>query len=237
MAAEGAAAGAVITGAELVATVGSAASAGAAAAPSVTAVGGAMAGDAALVLGASMRMIAHIGAYFGRDVRLPEEQVFALSVDQLVKLRLRSHQGSRVPTAVAGHPTTGARRDLGSAVRTRPGRCHREDLRQARLPADEGQTRPSESTGRHDEPADATPETETPETGVESWRPNWPDKTTLHGTTRAHADAFIATPSGAQAATRAAATVHTASIISAATTLGRAQERRKSRKSPRRQSY
>jgi len=43
-------------------------------------VAGAMAADAAVLLAASMRAIAHIGAFFGHDLRLPEEQVFALSV-------------------------------------------------------------------------------------------------------------------------------------------------------------
>lgn len=80
MALEGAGAGAVITGAELLAAFGTVASAGVAAGPSVGAVAGAMAADAALVLGASMRVIAHVGAYFGRDASLPDEQLFALSI-------------------------------------------------------------------------------------------------------------------------------------------------------------
>ena len=77
---EGAGAGVIITGGELLATVGSVASAGAAEAPGAGAVIGAMAFDAATVLAASARVVAHTAAYYGYNVRLPEEELFALTV-------------------------------------------------------------------------------------------------------------------------------------------------------------
>lgn len=77
---EGAATGAVITGAELVAVGGTVASAGVAAVPGAGTVIGAMALDTALVLAASARVVAHIGAYHGYDTRLKQEELFALSV-------------------------------------------------------------------------------------------------------------------------------------------------------------
>jgi hypothetical protein len=77
---EGAGAGIVITGGELIATIGSTASAGAASAPGAGAVIGAMAIDAATVLAASARVVAHTAAYYGYNVRLPEEELFALTV-------------------------------------------------------------------------------------------------------------------------------------------------------------
>ena len=77
---EGAGAGAIITGAEVLATAGSVASAGAAAAPGAGAVLSAMAFDTATVLAASARIIAHTAAYHGYDTRKPEEQLFAMSV-------------------------------------------------------------------------------------------------------------------------------------------------------------
>lgn len=80
MALEGAIAGGVVTGAEALGAVGSVASAGVAAGPSAGAVAAAIAVDAAAVLGASLRVVAHVGSYFGRDLKLPEEQVFAMSI-------------------------------------------------------------------------------------------------------------------------------------------------------------
>ena len=77
---EGAGAGFVIAGGELVVVFGSVESAGAAAAPGAAAVIGAMAFDAATVLAASARVIAHTAAYYGYDVRLPEEELFALTI-------------------------------------------------------------------------------------------------------------------------------------------------------------
>ena len=80
MALEGAVTGAAVTGASALATVGTTASLGAAAAPSLWLVASAIAADTATVLAASMRVIAHEGAYFGHDLRLPEEQAFALAI-------------------------------------------------------------------------------------------------------------------------------------------------------------
>lgn len=80
---EGAAAGAVVTGAELLATVGSVASAGAASAPGAGAVGTAMAGDAAFVLAAAQRVVSHTVLYYGYDPFDPAERVFAMSVVNL----------------------------------------------------------------------------------------------------------------------------------------------------------
>lgn len=77
---EGAGAGIVITGGELVATVGTVFSAGAAAAPGAGSVIGAIAFDAVSVLAASARAVAHTAAYYGYDVRLPEEESFALTI-------------------------------------------------------------------------------------------------------------------------------------------------------------
>jgi hypothetical protein len=93
---EGAAAGAVVTGAELLGTVGSVASAGAASAPGAGAVGTAMAADAAFVLAAAQRVVSHTAMYYGFDPLEPAERVFAMSVVNL---------GSAVTTAgkVAGY--------------------------------------------------------------------------------------------------------------------------------------
>ena len=76
---EGAGAAIVITGGQLVAVFGSVSSAGAAAAPGAGAVIGAMAFDAT-VLAASARVVAHTAAYYGYDVRQPEEELFALTI-------------------------------------------------------------------------------------------------------------------------------------------------------------
>lgn len=77
---EGAGAGVAITGGEALAVAGSIAGAGAGAAPGAGTVLGAMAFDAAAVLAASARVVAHTAACYGCDVRQPEEQVYALSV-------------------------------------------------------------------------------------------------------------------------------------------------------------
>jgi hypothetical protein len=79
-AAEGATAGVAITGAEVLAAAGTVSSAGAAAAPGAGVVVGAIAADAAATLAASARVISHVGAYYGYDTRLPDEQVFALAL-------------------------------------------------------------------------------------------------------------------------------------------------------------
>ncbi len=78
-AAEGAAAGLVITGGEALAAFGSVFGAGAGAAPGAGAIAGAMALDAATVIAASARVTAHVGTYYGYEVCTPEEEFFALS--------------------------------------------------------------------------------------------------------------------------------------------------------------
>lgn len=77
---EGAAAGIVVSGGTLLATVGTVFGAGAAAAPGAGLVVGTMAADAALVLVASHRAVAHIAAYYGYDVEDPHERLIALGV-------------------------------------------------------------------------------------------------------------------------------------------------------------
>jgi len=76
---EGAVAGLVVSGGQLLAA-GGVLGAGAGAAPGAGAVVGAMAADAAAVLFASHRVVAHIAAYYGYDVEDPQEQLFALGV-------------------------------------------------------------------------------------------------------------------------------------------------------------
>jgi hypothetical protein len=78
--AEGAAAGLVVSGGEIVASGGTVFGAGAGAAPGAGLVIATMAVDAATVLVASMRAIAHTAAYYGYDTGLPEEQMFAAGV-------------------------------------------------------------------------------------------------------------------------------------------------------------
>ena len=77
---EGAGAGVAITGGEVLAAGGTVAGAGAGAAPGAGTVVSAIAFDAATVLAASARVVAHVGAYYGYDTRLHDEQVFALAV-------------------------------------------------------------------------------------------------------------------------------------------------------------
>jgi hypothetical protein len=77
---EGAGAGFVVSGGELLAAVGTVAGAGAGAAPGAGTVIGAMAADAAAVLLASQRAIAHTAAYYGYDADDREERLFALGV-------------------------------------------------------------------------------------------------------------------------------------------------------------
>lgn len=79
-AAEGAVAGAAISGGYIVATAGSVASAGAAAAPGAAILVGTAAADAVSVLAASSRMSAEIAAYYGYDVELPHERMYAAGV-------------------------------------------------------------------------------------------------------------------------------------------------------------
>lgn len=79
LAAEGAATGAVITGGGLLFTAGTVAGGGVAGGPGAAAVIGAMAADAAAILAGCGRIVAHIGAYYGYDTNIPEEELFALS--------------------------------------------------------------------------------------------------------------------------------------------------------------
>lgn len=72
----GAGAGLVISGGELVVT----ASAGAAAAPSGGAIVGALAGDAAIVLGLSSRVVGQVALQYGYDPEDPAEKLFVMSV-------------------------------------------------------------------------------------------------------------------------------------------------------------
>lgn len=77
---EGAAAGFVVSGGEIVAAGGAIAGAGVAAAPGVGTIVGVMAADAAAVLIAANRAVAHTAAYYGYDLDDPEERLFALAV-------------------------------------------------------------------------------------------------------------------------------------------------------------
>jgi hypothetical protein len=76
---EGAAAGLVITGGELLAAFGTVFGAGAGAAPGAGSIAAAVAFDAATVIAASARVTAHVGTYYGYEVSTPEEEFFALS--------------------------------------------------------------------------------------------------------------------------------------------------------------
>lgn len=77
---EGAVAGFAVSGGEIVAAGGTVLGAGAGAAPGVGTIVGVMAADAAAVLVAANRAVAHTAAYYGYDLKRPEEQVFALAV-------------------------------------------------------------------------------------------------------------------------------------------------------------
>jgi hypothetical protein len=77
---EGAAAGFAVSGGEIVAAGGSILGAGAGAAPGIGTVVGVMAADAAAVLVASNRAVAHIAAYYGYDLDRHDERLFALAV-------------------------------------------------------------------------------------------------------------------------------------------------------------
>lgn len=77
---EGAGAGLAVSGGQILAAGGAVVGAGVGAAPGAGTVVAAMAADAAVVLVASHRAIAHIAAYYGYDVDEPEERLFALGV-------------------------------------------------------------------------------------------------------------------------------------------------------------
>jgi len=72
----GAGAGLVISGGELVVTV----SAGVAAAPSGGAIVGSLAGDAAIVLGLSSRVVGEVALHYGYDPEDPAEKLFVMSI-------------------------------------------------------------------------------------------------------------------------------------------------------------
>lgn len=81
--AEGAAAGAAMGGAALVAAGGGVAGAGAGAAPGAAAAIATMTADIATLLTGSGRGVAHTLAYYGYDVRRPEERAFMLATMSL----------------------------------------------------------------------------------------------------------------------------------------------------------
>jgi len=77
---EGALAGGVVSGGEALATIGTVFGAGAGAAPGVGAVATAMASDAAFVLGAGSRAVAHTAMHYGYDPLDPGERLFMMAV-------------------------------------------------------------------------------------------------------------------------------------------------------------
>lgn len=77
---EGAAAGFAISGGEAMAAAGTVLGVGAGGAPGVGTVVGVMAADAAAVLVAANRAVAHTAAYYGYDLNKPDERLFALAV-------------------------------------------------------------------------------------------------------------------------------------------------------------
>lgn len=91
-AAEGATAAAVISGGTLL-TVGGSAGAGAGAAPGLGMVATAVAGDAAAVLAAASRLVAHTCLYYGYDPEDPKEEVFMMSV---ISLGTATTQGAKM---------------------------------------------------------------------------------------------------------------------------------------------
>ncbi|MEU9867409.1 EcsC family protein [Actinomadura sp. NPDC048021] len=78
--AEGAGAGFAASGGGLLAAGGTVAGAGAGAAPGAALVIGTVVADAAAVLIAGHRAVAHIGAYYGYDAEHPDEQLFILGI-------------------------------------------------------------------------------------------------------------------------------------------------------------
>lgn len=77
---EGAAAGLAVSGGELAVVGGGIFGAGAGAAPGAGLVVGTLAADAVAVLVGANRAVAHVAAYYGYDVRQPEERLIALGV-------------------------------------------------------------------------------------------------------------------------------------------------------------
>ncbi len=80
---EGAAAGAMISGGELLAAFGTVAGEGGGAAPGTGTVEAVVAGDAAALLGICSRVVAHTAMYYGYDLTEPGEAFFAMSVMNL----------------------------------------------------------------------------------------------------------------------------------------------------------
>ena len=79
-AAEGAATGLAVSGGEALATAGAVAGAGAAAAPGLGTIVTAMGVDAAALLTACSRLVAHDALYYGYDPRDPAEEIFMMQV-------------------------------------------------------------------------------------------------------------------------------------------------------------
>lgn len=89
---EGAGSGAAISGGTLLAAGGSA-GAGAGAAPGLALVSAAVATDAAAVLIAASRVVAHTGLYYGYNPEDPKEEIFMMSV---ISLGAASTQGAKM---------------------------------------------------------------------------------------------------------------------------------------------
>ncbi|QIV80388.1 EcsC family protein [Mycolicibacterium frederiksbergense] len=77
---EGAAAGLAVSGGQALAAFGAVAGAGAAAAPGLGTIAAAMGVDAAALLAACSRVIAHDALYYGYDPRDPAEEVFMMQI-------------------------------------------------------------------------------------------------------------------------------------------------------------
>jgi hypothetical protein len=77
---EGAAAGFLVSGGEIVAAGGTVLGVGAGGAPGIGTVLGVMAADALAVLVGTNRAVGHIAAYYGYDLDNPDERLFALAV-------------------------------------------------------------------------------------------------------------------------------------------------------------
>ncbi|EHB48622.1 hypothetical protein MycrhDRAFT_5463 [Mycolicibacterium rhodesiae JS60] len=92
-AAEGAAAGFAVTGGQILAGGGAVAGAGAAAAPGLGLIAGAMGVDAASLLTACSRVVAHDALYYGYDPRDPAEEVFMM---QIIGLGLATTASAKV---------------------------------------------------------------------------------------------------------------------------------------------
>lgn len=92
-AAEGAAAGLAVSGGQALATVGTVAGAGAGAAPGLGTIATAMGVDAAALLTACSRVVAHDALYYGYDPRDPAEEIFMM---QIIGLGLATTASAKV---------------------------------------------------------------------------------------------------------------------------------------------